>query len=269
MHRLLLSLLLVPSAVRAAEPDLFAQHTNRVVRFENHGTLAGWRGANVAAKVTESTTEDHDGNGRSLRCDMVRAEPDTPRGGCHAEMHLDVFPDGAPLGRNPGFTLFTSHWIKFDTNCTEMDIGFWQLKNHEGPKRWQYLVALWREARGEGDEIVFETNVEGPDFNLYGRLTRDGAAPLVPGRWHQVEVAGHFTSSTNGWVQVRLNGTPMTWYRDRDRRERVGTVVRGASLPDLNGAGWQFQAGGYGFFKRQPVPAGTVWADHFRIETLR
>ncbi len=266
--RLLMAAVSLLVLAARAEPDIFATYSNRVVRFENGGVLAGWTGANQKSKVTEATGEDHGGNGRSLLCLMNRHETDTSHGGCHAEVHLSRFADGTPLGFSPQFTVFTSHWVKFDTNCAALDVGFWQLKNHEGPQQWRYLAALWREARGGGDEIIFEVNPAGPDYNIYARLSRDGVPLLAPGRWNHVEVAGCYTTNATGWVQVRINGKLVTWYADRAGRQRIGTVWRGAALPDLAGAGWQFQVGGYGFFHRPGVEQGKVWVDDIRVETL-
>jgi hypothetical protein len=258
-------LLLTVSA--GAEKDPVASGEGWVERFKNTGVLAGWTGANQAGKVTESTAWDHDGNGRSLMCLMKRDETDTPSGGCHAEMHLDTFPDGKPVGQNPGFSLFTSHWVKFDVNCSGLDVGFWQLKNSKGPEKWKYLAALWRESSGGGDDIVFEVNPAGVDYNIHARLSRDGIAPMKPGSWHHVEVAGCYTEDKNSWVRVRINGKPVTWYADKEGKKPIGTIWRGQALPVLKNAGWQFQVGAYGFFKKDGVTQGTAWIDRVLVKT--
>jgi hypothetical protein len=254
-----------PAASSVAAPS--AGQAGRVERFRNAGVLTGWTGANQREKITESTAEDHDGTGRSLLCLMKKDEPDTPKGGCHAELHLRSFPDGTPLATGSDFKLFTSHWFKFDEDCRKIDVGIWQLKNHEGPERWQYLVALWLESRGDGDELLFEVNPDGVDYNIHAKLSRDGMEPLKPGVWHHLEVAGHYTHGKESWAAVRLNGTTLTWYADREGKTLIGKTWRGKALPPIKDAGWQFQVGAYGFFNKQGPPQGRFWIDDIRVDT--
>lgn len=258
---------ITPVPAAAVGSELFAKKSGRVERFRNAGVLAGWTGANQREKVTESTDEDHDGNGRSLLCLMKKDEPDTPKGGCHAEMHLRKFPDGTPLATGSEFKLFTSHWFKFDEDCRKVDVGLWQLKNHEGPEKWKYLVALWMESRGGGDELLFEVNPDGVDYNIYAKLSRDGLEPLKPGVWHHLEILGYYTSNDESWAAVRLNGKTLTWYADREGKKHIGMTWRGRALPSIENAEWQFQVGAYGFFNKQGPQQGRLWIDDIRVGT--
>ncbi|MEY3894979.1 MAG: hypothetical protein RLZZ214_498 [Verrucomicrobiota bacterium] len=250
-----------------AGAERIAGPSGRVERFRNAGVLAGWTGANQREKITESTAEDHDGNGRSLLCLMKKDEADTPKGGCHAEMHLSEFPDGTPLATGSDFKLFTSHWFKFDEDCRKIDIGIWQLKNHKGPEQWKYLVALWLESRGSGDELLFEVNPDGVDYNIYAKLSRDGLEPLKPGVWHHLEIVGHYNSNKQSWAAVRLNGKTLTWYADREGTQPIGMTWRGKALPAIANAGWQFQVGAYGFFNKRGPQQGRLWIDDIRVGT--
>ena len=159
------NVLLITAGLLLAAPDTphaagFASLTDRRPAFENSGTRAGFTGANQSDKVTETTDQDHDGNGRSLRCYMNRSEPDVP-GGCHAEAHLSRLADGQPFGDHPGFTRVTSHWARFDPRCDEAAVGFWQLKNHGGPDRWRHLVALWRAVQPDHVLVTLQVNPAG------------------------------------------------------------------------------------------------------------
>jgi hypothetical protein len=134
-------------------------------------------------------------------------------------------------------------------------------------ERWQYLVALWLESRGDGDELLFEVNPDGVDYNIHAKLSRDGMEPLKPGVWHHLEVAGHYTHGKESWAAVRLNGTTLTWYADREGKTLIGKTWRGKALPPIKDAGWQFQVGAYGFFNKQGPPQGRFWIDDIRVDT--
>jgi hypothetical protein len=110
-------------------------------------------------------------------------------------------------------------------------------------------------------------NPAGVDYNIHARLSRDGIAPMKPGSWHHVEVAGCYTEDKNSWVRVRINGKPVTWYADKEGKKPIGTIWRGQALPVLKNAGWQFQVGAYGFFKKDGVTQGTAWIDRVLVKT--
>lgn len=230
-------------------------------RFQNRGLLAGFTGANQKSKVSETTAQDHDGNGRSLQCLMLRAEPDTPNHGCHAEAHLASFPDGSPLGRYPGFEATTIYQVRFDKNCEAASVGFFQYKNHAGPDRWKHLVAIWRVSGKNGTEIHFQVNPKGTNEYRYARLSADNGTSLVAERWHQIKVTGNFTHDDSGWVEVFINGKAVEWFLDPEWRHPAGKRIRLACLPDLPGSAWQLQLGGYGFFKDRSTARATVFID--------
>lgn len=234
-------------------------------RFHNRGVLAGFTGANQKSKVSESTVQDHDGNGRSLECLMLRAEPDTPNHGCHAEVHLAAFPDGGPLARHPEFDATTIYQVRFDRNCDTASVGFFQYKNHEGPDRWKHLVAVWRMPGKNGSEIHFQVNPKGASEYCYARLSADDGTALVAERWHQIKVTGNFTCDDTGWVEVFINGKAVEWHHDPEWRRPAGTRIRLACLPDLPGSGWQLQLGGYGFFKDRSTARATVFIDGVEV----
>ena len=96
-------------------PEIFSQPVfkNKIL-FSNPGNLNGFTGGNQLGKVHAATNELGRAN---LRCEMIRAEPDTPTGGCHAEAHLAHFPDGNLFGPFPGFRRTVTYRVKFDTNC--------------------------------------------------------------------------------------------------------------------------------------------------------
>jgi hypothetical protein len=233
--------------------------------FHNRGTLDGFTGANQRTKVKESSAQDRDGNGRSLECLMLRAEPDTPNQGCHAEAHLARFPDGSPLGRHPGFTATTFYQLRFDRNCDRASVGFFQYKNHAGPDQWKHLVALWRMPDKHGEEIHFQVNPGGRSEYHYAALSAANGTALVAERWHEVRVTGNFTNDASAWVEISINGKLVEWFHDRDRKQAAGTRITGALLPDLRGSDWQLQLGGYGFFKDQHTERATVWIDDMRV----
>ena len=233
--------------------------------FQNAGSLAGFTGGNQRAKISENREQDFGGNGASLRCVMIPTEPDTPKGGCHAEAHLARFPDGSFLGRHPGFSGTTVYRVRFDQNCERASVGFFQYKNCGGPEQWNYLVALWRLPRQNGGEIHFQVNPDGKSEYRYAALSATNDTALVPDRWHEVRVTGSFTNDTSGWVEVSINGQPVEWFYDVARKQPVGTRITGKSLPDLPGAEWQLQLGGYGFFKSRRDPPATVFIDDVKV----
>ena len=234
----------------------------RKVAFANRGTLAGFTGANQREKVTVCTND-----GGALRCAMIRSEPDTPAGGCHAEAHLAKFPNGELFGPAAGFKRRIQYQVKFDTHCDAADVAFFQLKNNEGPQRWNYLVALWRQALSGGDRLILQVNPAGPSRLLYCRLSRDQRAALDAGTWHDVEVTGDFTKDVAGWMRVVLDGRELMWYRDRNCTRKVGAVVRGAALPDIPDSQWQLQLGGYGYFKDKDTQTAVDYIRDVRVET--
>jgi hypothetical protein len=234
-------------------------------RFQNLGVLAGFTGANQKAKVSESTVHDHDGNGRSLQCLMLRAEPDTPNQGCHAEAHLATFLGGEPLAGHPGFDATTIYHVWFDKNCDAASVGFFQYKNHEGPDHWKHLVAIWRMPGTKGSEIHFQVNPKGVSEYLYAGLSPEVGTALLAERWHQIKVTGKFTRYDSGWVEVFINGKAIEWYHDRERRSPASTRIRQACLPDLPGSKWQLQLGGYGFFKDRSTTRATVFVDDIQV----
>lgn len=231
--------------------------------FHNRGTLDGFTGGNQRAKLSVSTEHDADGNGSSIRCLMLRAEPDVPNG-CHAEAHLHRFPDGSLLGAHPGFASTTTYQIYFDKDCDAASVGFFQYKNSEGPDRWKYLVALWRTPFSGGSEIQFQVNPTGRSEHHYASLTN--AARLTAGRWHEVKVSGHFGNRNGGWVEITINGVPVRWFRDKERKQPVGHRITGAFLPDLSQSEWQLQLGGYGFFKDLETQQAVVFIDNIKVE---
>lgn len=233
--------------------------------FINHGSLKGFTGANQKSKVSETRLQDADGNGTSLQCLMLRDEPDTPQKGCHAEAHFNRFPSGKVIGEHPGFEGMTSYQVKFDEACDAASVGFFQYKNYEGPRKWNYLVALWREHGRNGTAVKFQVNPTGENRYVYARLSeRDGTA-LVVNRWHQINVRGRFTKEATGWVEISINGKQVTWFKDPDCRHPVGTRINGNFLPDLPGSKWQLQLGGYGFFKDKDTRKATVFVDDVRV----
>jgi hypothetical protein len=233
--------------------------------FKNEGTLEGFSGANQKKKITETRMQDHDGNGTSLQCLMLRAEPDTPTGGCHAEVHLNRFPTGEPIGKHPGFLATTSYRVKFDANCNAAAVAFFQYKNWRGPKQWHHLVAMWRESGMNGEEIIFQVNPMGGDRLLHARLTKEGGTVLVADRWHEIRVRGHFTNDPSGWVEVSINGRLIEWYKDTKFQQPIGKRITGKLLPDLPGSEWQLQLGAYGFFKDKSTVKATVHVDDIQV----
>jgi hypothetical protein len=233
--------------------------------FHNRGVLAGFTGANQKSKVSEATAHDQDGNGLSLECLMLRNEPDTPNKGCHAEAHLARFSDGSPLGRHPGFQATTIYHVRFDKNCDAASVGFFQYKNHAGPDQWNYLVALWRMPDKRGEEIHFQVNPTGKSEYHYAALSAANNTALVADRWHELRITGSLTNDASGWVEISINGKLLEWFHDRARKQPAGTRIRGKMLPDLPGAEWQLQLGGYGFFKDQHTERATVWIDDIRV----
>lgn len=234
-------------------------------QFHNRGTLDGFTGANQRAKVKESHAQDHDGNGRSLACLMLRAEPDTPNKGCHAEVHLARFTDGTRLGLHTGFEATTVYQVHFDKNCDAASVGFFQYKNHAGPGLWNHLVALWRMPDKQGSEIHFQVNPTGKSQYHYASLSANDGTALVAERWHEIKVTGHFTRVDSGWVEISINGRLVEWFHDRARTQPAGTRIRGKLLPDLPGTEWQLQLGGYGFFKDERTEEATVFIDDIRV----
>ncbi len=233
--------------------------------FMNRGVLDGFTGGNQRLKISESCEQDFDGNNTSLKCLMIRTEPDTPNGGCHAEVHLRRFPDGSLLGAHPGFSGTTVYHVRFDENCDRASVGFFQYKNHAGPDKWKHLVALWRMPDKHGGEIHFQVNPGGKSEYRYAALSAANGTALVADRWHEVRVAGNCTNDATGWVEISINGKLVEWFHDRDRNQAAGTRIRGKMLPDLPGAEWQLQLGGYGFFKDQQTERATVWIDDIRV----
>lgn len=233
--------------------------------FINHGSLEGFTGANQKSKVSETRLQDSDGNGTSLQCLMLRDEPDTPQKGCHAEAHLKRFPTGQVIGEYPGFEGETSYRVMFDDACDAASVGFFQYKNFEGPRQWDYLVALWREYGMNGTAIKFQVNPTGESRYVYARLSVIDGTALVVNKWHQIKVRGNFTKETTGWVEVVINGRPVTWFEDPDCKHPVGTRINGNFLPDLPGSKWQLQLGGYGFFKDKDTRRAAVFLDDIRV----
>jgi hypothetical protein len=231
----------------------------------NHGSLKNFTGANQKSKVSETQLQDRDGNGTSLQCLMLRDEPDTPQKGCHAEVHLKQFPSGKVIGMHPGFKGETSYEVKFDDACNSASIGFFQYKNCEGPKQWKYLIALWREHGGNGTTLKFQVNPNGTSRYVHARLSEQDGTALVVNQWHRVNVRGNFTKETTGWVEISINGKPITWFDDPACKHSVGTRITGSFLPDLPGSKWQLQLGGYGFFKDKDTRRATVFVDAIRV----
>ena len=221
-----------------------------LIEFTNSGNLEGFTGANRAAKISVVTNELGQAN---LRCDMVRNEPDTPTGGCHAEAHLAKFPDGKLFGPFPGFRRIVSYQVKFDTNCDAADVAFFQIKNNEGQKQWNYLVALWRQSGRDGDRILLQSNPFGTSRLLHGWLSHDGLPPLAAGRWHDIRVTGYFTAGAGGWLAVKVDGQDVTWYQNSACTKKLGVVVPGPMLANISDSRWQLQLGGYGYFKKNGV----------------
>jgi hypothetical protein len=233
--------------------------------FHNVGVLSGFTGGNQRTKISESGERDFDGNGTSLKCVMIPTEPDTPKGGCHAEVHLARFPDGSHLGRQPGFGSTTSYRVRFDRNCERASVGFFQYKNCVGREQWNYLVALWRMPGKNGGEIHFQVNPSGKSEYRYAALSARNGTALVPDRWHEVRVTGNFASDTNGWVEISINGQRIEWFHDLARKKPAGSCIRGTLLPNLPGAEWQLQLGGYGFFKSRRDPPASVFIDDVKV----
>lgn len=252
---LAISLLLVGSAAFGAEPP----------SFHNHGVLAGFTGGNQRSKITETSEQDCDGNGTSLKCLMIRREPDTPTGGCHAEAHLSRYSAGAPLGRHPGFSSTTVYHVRFDSACDAASVGFFQYKNCEGPERWKYLVAMWRTPGRSGEEIHFQVNPTGRSEHHYAHLSPTNNTALTVDRWHEIRVAGRFANDASGWAEISINGKLVAWFRDRERTQPVGTRITGTFLPQLPGSEWQLQLGGYGFFKDRSTRQATVFVDDIEV----
>lgn len=196
---------------------------------------------------------------------MLPTEPDTPNGGCHAEVHLEHFPNGSFLGRNPGFSATTVYRVRFDPHCEQASVGFFQYKNCGGPDRWKYLLAIWRMPGKNGREIHFQVNPSGQSEYRYAALTMTNGTALVPDRWHEVRVTGNFSSDTNGWVEISINGQPVEWSYDRAHKKPAGPRITGKLLPALPGAEWQLQLGGYGFFKSRRESAAAVFIDDVKV----
>lgn len=233
--------------------------------FINHGSLEGFTGANQKSKVSETRLQDSDCNGTSLQCLMLRDEPDTPQMGCHAEAHLNRFPSGKMVGEYPRFEGETSYQVKFDEACDAASVGFFQYKNFEGPKQWNYLIALWREHSRNGTTIKFQVNPTGASRYVHARLSEIDGTALVVNKWHRIKVRGNFTKETTGWVEISINGKPVMWFDDPDCKHPVGTRITGNFLPDLPGSKWQLQLGGYGFFKDKDTRRATVFVDDIRV----
>lgn len=233
--------------------------------FTNHGVLEGFTGANQISKVTETRELDHDGNGTSLRCLMLRDAPDTPSGGCHAEAHLNRFPSGEPIGKQPGFEASTTYWVRFDPACNAASVAFFQYKNFKGPKQWDHLVALWRKPGSNGTEIMFQVNFTGENRLVHARLSNADGTALAPDRWHEIRVVGNFTKEPSGWAEVFINGKTVEWYRDPAFKNLIGKKIVGQNLPDLPGAEWQLQLGGYGYFKDKDTRQAVVHVDDIRV----
>ena len=250
-----ISLIIAGPAAFGAEPP----------SFHNQGVLSGFTGGNQRSKVTETAEQDVDGNGTSLKCRMLRREPDTPSGGCHAEAHLSRFPDSTLLGQFPGFAGTTVYQVRFDRNCEAASVGFFQYKNCAGPDQWKYLVAIWRASGKNGEEIQFQVNPQGASRHHYAALSVAHNTALVPDRWHQVRVTGLFTNDASGWAEVSINGRLVEWFRDRERTQPIGTRITGTFLPQLPGAQWQLQLGGYGFFKDRRTSQATVFVDDIKV----
>ena len=237
------------------------QHT---VEFTNSGNLDGFTGSNQRGKISVVTNE----LGRvSLRCDMVRSEPDTPTGGCHAEAHLARFPEGKLFGPFPGFRRSVTYRVKFDTNCDAADVAFFQIKNNEGQRQWDYLVALWRQSGQDGDRILLQSNPFGTSRLLHGWLSHDGLPPLAAGRWHDIRITGYFTTSADGWLAVNFDGHDVTWYQNAACTKKLGVVVPGPMLANIADSQWQLQLGGYGYFKKLGVPAAADYISDIVVET--
>jgi hypothetical protein len=234
------------------------------VVFRNSGNSVNFTGGNQLSKVHTVTVPDHDGDHQAIECVMVKEQPDTPRGGCHAEVHLAKI--GAEVfGSNAGFRYITRHWVTFDAGCEAADVGFWQLKNCTGARRWDHLVALWREAGQGGARILFQWNPTGDSKLYYARLNQ---ATLQTNAWHEVEVKGDF-NPRDGWAEVKLDGRLIEWFSDRACRNSVGARIRGPLLPDIADARWQLQLGGYGFFKSPGTSRATVLIDDLTVSTWK
>lgn len=261
---LILGLCLALIGVVAAQAD--KNHASLVSPvFINHGVLAGFTGGNQRSKISESREQDFDGNGTSLKCSMIPTQPDTPTGGCHAEVHLARYPDGSLLGQHPGFSSTTVYHVRFDKICDRASVGFFQYKNCAGPEQWKYLVALWRMPGQNGEEIHFQVNPTGKSVYHYAALSATNGTALVADRWHEVRVTGNFASDSSGWAEVFINGQRVEWYYDRARKQPAGTRITGALLPDLPGSGWQLQLGGYGFFQSRRDQLATVFLDDIKV----
>lgn len=232
------------------------------MEFTNCGNLFGFTGANQRVKVGVYTNE-----GVAIRCVMTRNQPDTPTGGCHAEVHLAKFPDGHLFGPFPGFKRKVLYRVKFDAACDAADVAFFQVKNNEGLHRWNHLVALWRQARSGGDRLILQVNPQGQSRLMYCQLSQDQLAPLATGRWHDVVVTGYFTKDDDGWFKISLDAHELTWYRDEACTKKVGNLVKGASLADIPDSQWQLQLGGYGYFKDKSTPEAVDYIRDIRVES--
>lgn len=256
--------LLIAFAFPAWAADNIPPARPPTVEFTNRGDLAGFTGANQRGKICVVTNE----LGRmNLRCDMIRSEPDTPKGGCHAEVHLAKFPDGKLFGPFPGFRRIVSYRVKFDTNCDAADVAFFQVKNNEGRAQWDYLVALWRQSGKHGDQILLQSNPFGVSRLLHGWLSQDGLPPLDAGRWHDVRITGYFSTGAKGWLTVNFDGRDVTWYLDGNCTKKLGVVVPGPMLANLPDSQWQLQLGGYAYFKQSGAPAASDFISDIRVES--
>lgn len=176
------------------------------------------------------------------------------------------FPDKSILGTFPCFDATTTYRVMFDTNCNAATVGFFQYKNCDGPERWRYLVALWRSAGDDnGERLMFQVNPTGTNLHYYAKLSREEGMRLAAGQWHTISVTGRFSAHDDGWAEVRINGKPVTWFRDAACKEPVGQRLRGVFLAPVPKAEWQLQLGGYGFFKQPKAEQATVYLDDIQV----
>jgi hypothetical protein len=250
----------------ACMPAIFSQPVSKnKILFSNPGGLNGFTGGNQMSKIHAATNEF----GRAyLRCEMVRAEPDTPTGGCHAEAHLAKFPDGNLFGPFPGFRRTVTYRVKFDTNCDAADVAFFQLKNYAGQGQWNHLIALWRQSGKNGDRILLQSNPFRSSRLLYCSLGRDGVPPLTADSWHEIRVTGHFSITKDSWISVNFDGHEVVWYQNKDCTKKIGTVVYGPLLANIPDSQWQLQLGGYAYFKKTGVPVATDYISDIVVENV-
>ena len=247
-------------------PEIFSQPVfkNKIL-FSNPGNLNGFTGGNQLGKVHAATNELGRAN---LRCEMIRAEPDTPTGGCHAEAHLAHFPDGNLFGPFPGFRRTVTYRVKFDTNCDAADVAFFQLKNNVGHGQWNHLIALWRQSGKNGDRILLQSNPFRSSRLLYCSLSRDGVPPLTTEGWHKIRVTGYFSIAKDSWMSVNFDGHDVVWYQNKDCTKKLGTVVYGPLLANISDSQWQLQLGGYAYFKKAGVPVATDYISDIVVESF-